>query len=154
MRPCECSARKLLADAGLVVKAVQRCFGNNLDQVAVALIVLGQHDEVVVAVAFGRGTMIFLLADIKFAAQYRLDARFFGGVGEGDCAKDVAVVGHGDRRHLEFLDAVDQALDVTSAVEHRVVGVKMKMYELTLRHSGLEPSFVFLFYSLGVPLAA
>ena len=137
---------KLLADARLVVEAVQRGFGDNLDQVAITLVVFRQHDEMVVAVALGRGAMIFLLADVELAAQDRLDARFLGGVDEGHRAEDVAVIGHGDRRHLELLDAVDQALDLAGAVEHRVVGVKMQMYELTLWHSG--PGLLPLFYSL------
>ena len=125
---------KFLADARLVIEAVQRRLGNDPDQIAIALVVLRQHDEMVVAVAFGRGAMIFLLADVELATQDRLDARFFGGVDEPDRAEDVAVVGHGDRRHVEFLDALDQALDLASAVEHRVIGVQMKMNEFGLRH--------------------
>ena len=104
--------QKFLADAGLVIEAMQRRFGNDLDQIAIALVIFGQHDEVVVAVALGRGAMIFLLADVELAAQDRLHARFFGGIGERNSAKDVAMVGHGDRRHLKFLDTVDQALDL------------------------------------------
>ena len=44
---------KLLADPRLVVKAVQRGFGRDLDQIAVAFFVLGQHQQMVVGVAFG-----------------------------------------------------------------------------------------------------
>ena len=49
-------------------------------------------------------------------------------------AEDVAVVGHGHRRHVKFLDAADEALDVACAVEQGVVGVKMEMDELRLGH--------------------
>ena len=125
---------KFLADARLVIEAVQRRLGNNLDQVAIALIVLGQHDEVVVAVSLGRGAMVFLFADVQFAAQNRLYSRIFGGIGEGYRAKNIAMIGHGDRRHVEFLDPVDEALNVASAVEHRIIRVQMEMYEFRLRH--------------------
>ena len=123
---------KFLAHARLVVKAVQRGFGDNLDQVAIAEIVFSENDEMVVAVAFGRSAMIFLLADVKLATENGLDARFFGGVDEGDRAEDVAVVGHGDRGHAELFHASDQALDLAGAVEHGVVGVKVKVDEFRL----------------------
>ena len=126
--------QKFLADARLVIEAVQRSLGNDLHQVAITLIVLGQHDEVVVGVALGRGAMVFLLADVELAAEDRLHARFFGGVHERHRAEDVAVIGHGDRRHLQLLDAADQALDLASAVEHGEVGMKMEMNEFGLRH--------------------
>ena len=113
---------------------MQRCLGDDLHQVAVALIVLGQHDEMVVGVALRRGAMVFLLGDVELAAQDRLNTGFLGGVDERDGAEDVAVVGHGDRGHLEFFDAADQALDLASAVEHGEVGMKMEMNELWLRH--------------------
>ncbi len=144
--PLRMLGEKFLADARLVVEAVQRRFGDDLDQVAIAFVVLRQHDQMVVAVALGRGAMVFLLADVKLAAQDRLHARFFGGVGECHRAEDVAVVGHGHGGHVQFLDALDQALDVAGAVEHGVVGVKMKMDELRLRHSDSEP-WLLLFYA-------
>ena len=139
-QPLRMLGQKFLADARLVVEAMQRRLGNDLHQVAIALVVLGQHDEVVVAVALRRGAMVFLLADVKLAAQDRLHPRFFSGIDECHRAEDVAMVGHGDRGHVEFLDAADQALDLASAVEHGVVGMKMEMNELRLGHSESGPS--------------
>jgi hypothetical protein len=40
------------------------------------------------------------------------------------------VVGHGHRRHAEFLDAVAELFDVASAIEHGVIGMKVEMDEL------------------------
>ena len=97
---------------------MQRRFGDNLDQVAVALVILSQHDQMVVAVAFRRGAMVLFLADIKFAAKDRLHTRFLRRIDERHRAKDVAMIGHGHRRHVELFDTLDQALDVASAVEH------------------------------------
>ena len=114
-QPLRVFGQKLLADARLVVEAVQRGFGDDLHQVAIALVVLGQHDEMVVAVAFRRGAVVFLLADVKLAAQDRLHAHFFGGIDKFDCAEDVAVVGHGDGGHVQLFDALDQACSVSHA---------------------------------------
>ena len=66
---------------------MQRRFRNDLYQVAVALVVFRQHDQMVVAVAFGRGSMIFLLADVQLATQDGLYACFFSGVGEPTAPK-------------------------------------------------------------------
>ena len=44
---------KVLVDARLVVEAVEVAGGDQLDQVAVALLVFAQQDQVVVAVAVG-----------------------------------------------------------------------------------------------------
>ena len=70
--------QKLLADARLVIEAVQRSLRGDLDQVAVAFFVFGQHQQVVVGVALGRRALdvvVVLLADVKLAADDRLDAR-------------------------------------------------------------------------------
>ena len=86
-------------------------------------------------------SMVVLLADVQLAADDRLDARGLGGVHEMHRAKDVAVIGHGHGRHAEFLHALDQLLDVASAVEHRVIGVQVQMDEL--RHElGSNPNLV------------
>ncbi len=126
--------QKPLADARLVVEAVERGLGGDLHQVAVALVVLSQHDEVVVAVALRRRAMVFFLADVQLAAQDGLHAYFFGGVGKLDRSEDVAVVGHGHGGHVEFLDALHQLGGIARAIEHGVIGVQVKMNEL-LRHS-------------------
>ena len=68
--------QKFLADAGLVVEAVQRSFRGDLGQVAVAFFVFGQHQQVVVGVALGRSALdvvVVFLADVELAADDRLD---------------------------------------------------------------------------------
>ena len=124
---------KFLADARLVVEAVQRGLRGDLHQVAVAFFVLSQHQQVVVGVALGRGAMVVLLADVELAADDRLHAGVFGRIDELDCAKDVAVIGHGHGGHAEFLDALDEFLDIAGAVEHGVIGMQVQMDEL-FRH--------------------
>jgi hypothetical protein len=51
-------------------------------------------------------------------------------------AKNVAVVGHGDRRHAEFMDSIYEFLDVASAVEQRIIAMQMQVDELVLGHEG------------------
>ncbi len=66
---------KLLADARLVVKAMQRGLGSDLDQIAVAFFVFGEHQQMVVGVAFGGGAVVVFLADVEFAADDGLHSR-------------------------------------------------------------------------------
>ena len=96
---------KSLTDARLVVEAVQRSLGRDLHQVAIAFVVFRQHDEMVIRVTFRRRAMVFFLADVQLATQDGLHTRIFGCVGKLHRAKDVAMIGHGDRWHVEFLDA-------------------------------------------------
>ena len=56
-------------------------------------------------------------------------------------AENVAVVGHGDGRHAEFLHALNELLDVASAVEHGIIGMQVQMNEL--RHESVLVSFQF-----------
>jgi hypothetical protein len=56
------------------------------------------------------------------------------------------MVGHGYGGHVEFFDTLDQALDVAGAVQHGIVGVEMKMYELRLGHSELDPSLCSFYF--------
>src|SRR5438128_12475492 len=77
--------------------------------------------------------VIVFLADVELAANDWLDSRGFGGIHKMHRAKNIAVVGHGHGRHAQLLHVLAKLLDVTSAVEHRVVSMKMKVNEL--RHS-------------------
>jgi hypothetical protein len=49
-------------------------------------------------------------------------------------AKNVAVIGHGDRRHAKFVDPVNKFLDVASAIEQGVIAMQMEVDELVLAH--------------------
>jgi hypothetical protein len=52
-------------------------------------------------------------------------------------AKDIAVVGHRDRGHAEFMDPINQFLNVASAVKEGIIAMQMEMDELVLAHEGL-----------------
>ena len=70
-----------------------------------------------------------LLRDVDLAADHGMDAAGLGGVIELDGAEQVAVIGHGDRRHLLFDRDLHQLVDIAGAVEQGIVGVAMKMNE-------------------------
>src|SRR6516165_12541979 len=123
---------KMLADAWLVVKAIKRCFGNDLHQVAISFVILSEHDKVVVRVAFRRDAVIFFLADVELAAQNGFDASIMGGTDKRNGAEDVAVIGHRHGGHVKGFDPLDELLDLTSAIEHGIVGMEMEMDELRL----------------------
>src|SRR6185369_4073435 len=122
-----------LADARLVIEAVQRCFRGDADEVAVALFVLRQHQQMSVGVALRRGTLdvvVLLLTDIEFTSDDGFDASLMGSINEVYGAENVAVIHHSDGRHPQFLHPRDEFLHIASTVEHRIVGMKMEVYEL------------------------
>ena len=141
-QPLRMVRQKLLADARFVIEATQRCLGGYSGQIPVALFVLGEHQQVVIGIAFRRSALdvvVVFLADVQFAAHDRFDARRLGRIHEMHGSKDVAVIGHSDRGHAEFLHAVNEFLDVAGAIEHRVVSVQVQVNEL--RHEFRYGSF-------------
>src|SRR5271163_1667476 len=99
------------------------------DEVAIAGFVFCEDEEMVVFVAFGRGTVVVVLADVKLAAEDGFDALLLHGVEEVDCAVDVAVVGHGGGGLADFAEVPGEFVYVAGAVKEGVIGVEMKMGE-------------------------
>src|SRR5579863_7050855 len=112
---------------------MQRSFRRDLHQIAIAFLVLRQHQQMVVSVAVGRrpfDVVIVFLADIKLAANDGLDARLLGGIHKMHGAENIAVIGHGNRGHAQLFRALAEFVHIAGAVEHRIVSVEMKMNEL------------------------
>ncbi len=126
---------QVLVDARLVIEALGVAGRHELDEVVVALVGLGQQNEVV-----RRLTYIAALGqpaagrDIHLAAEDRLHAALLGMVVEDDRRKHVAVLGHRQRRHLEPGSLVEQLIDAARAVEQRELGVTMKVNEVLISH--------------------
>ena len=74
--------------------------------------------------------MVFFFADVEFAADDGLHAVLVRGIDKVHRAKNVAVIGHGDCGHAEFLHALAEFFDVTSAIEQGIVGVQVQVDEL------------------------
>jgi len=121
-------------DAGFVVKALQVRRRHQLNEVAIAFLVLAQQDQMVVAVRIVLERLP-LLRDIHLAADHGVDALLLGRVVELDRAEQVAVVGHGDGGHFLLGDGVHELGDLACAVEQRVIGVAVQMYEGRIGHS-------------------
>ena len=71
--------QQVLIDARLVVEAVEVAGGNQLDEVAIAFLVLAEQHQVVVAVGIG-ARLVALLRNVHLAADHRMDAVGLGGV--------------------------------------------------------------------------
>ncbi len=85
----------------------------------IAFAILRQKDHVVVRL-LALSSLRLVVArggrEVNLAADQRLDAVRLHLAVEGDCAVDVAVIGHRARLHAEFLDALGERLDLYGPV--------------------------------------
>jgi hypothetical protein len=99
----------------------------NPDQVPVSLFVLRQHQQMVVVVALAGRAMIFILRNVKLAAQNRLHPLRLRRLEEVHRPIDVPVVGHRHGLLPQRRHPVNQLGDVTSPVQQRVLRMQMQM---------------------------
>ena len=66
-------------------------------------------------------------------------------------AVQIAVIGHGNRRHIQPLRLREEVRDPCRAVEHRVLGVDMQVDELILHRHSLTLTFRFKRHRAGAP---
>ena len=134
--------QKLAVHAGFIVEARLIGFGNDLDQVLVAGLVLREQDQVAL-VLVEHGVLVEAGAGgrIDLAADDGLDALLFALFVELHAAEHDAVVRDGQRLHAQFLGAGDELVDARSAVQQTVFGMYVKM--------GVAHSFFSLHY--GIP---
>jgi hypothetical protein len=132
---------EVLADARLLVEAVQSSFAGEANQVAIASFVFGEDEQVVVLrVRIGAlAAMIFFLADVELAAKNGAKIFLLHRLKEVHGAEDVAVVGHGGRGLAELLQVRCELVHVAGSVEQRVVGVEMEVRELSGHGASLLP---------------
>src|ERR1700686_1686356 len=143
-QPPRVLSQKFLAHPRLVVEAMQGGFRRDLHQVAIAFFVFGEHQQVVISIAVGWSAsddVVVLLADIEFASHDRFDPDLVRGIYEMHRAKNVAMVGHGHRGHVQFMNPVNKFLDVASAVDQRVIAMEMQVDELILAHEDSSCSY-------------
>ena len=87
----------------------------------------------VVRVTVGRRALdvvVFFLANVELAPDDWLNSGFVRGIHEMDGAKNIAVIGHRDGGHAQFLHAMDELFHVTGAIEHGVISMEMQVDEL------------------------
>jgi hypothetical protein len=108
------------------VQAVEEAGRGELDQVAVADVVLGQQRQVVALDLAWRAVRV-VVDQVDLAAEDRLDALVPARLVELDRAVHDAVVGQPERRLAELGGALGEGLDVARAVEQRVLGVDVQV---------------------------
>ena len=124
-------AQQIAVDARLVVEALGVAEGDQAAEIAVALAVRRQQDEVIVAARLGvvlaSRTLVVAAArrHVDLAAENGLHARGHGGAVELDRAEHVAVVGHRHGGHPRRLHPRDQPLDLVGPIEQRILRVQM-----------------------------
>ena len=121
---------QLLVHARLVVEAFEVRLGAELDEVAVAGLVLRQQRQVVIVVGARIGLLVARVGrDVGLDADDRLDAAGARFLIEVDSAVEGAVVGHGDRLLADREDAIHHIGDATEPVEKRELGVEVQVRE-------------------------
>ena len=68
--------------------------------------------------------------DVHLAADDRLDAPQARRVVEGDGGKEIAMLGHRHRRHLQLGHAVEHLADPAGAIEEGELGVQVEVNEI------------------------
>jgi len=119
----------LLVDPRPVVKALEVADRGELEQVAVAGVVLGEQHEVVAGLPDAAGALdrAALGRDVRLDADDRLDLRLAAGLVELDGAVQVAVVGERHGRHLLLGRAPCELGEAACAVEQAVLAVVVQM---------------------------
>lgn len=124
------AAQQILVHARLVVKTVQKTVADQLDQIVIAELVLGQEDQVMASFTRLRSFVRVIMADVDLAAEYGLDAEVLAGSVKIGRAEHVAVIGDGAGGHTVILGAGAEILDADRAVQKTVFGMTMQMHEI------------------------
>ena len=118
-------------DPRLVVVALQAGARHQLEQVAVALDILGQQHQVkVIAVLVAQLVGHPTRADVRLHAEDRLDAGAFRVRVEFDRTIQIAVVGQRDGAHPVALDGVDDVFDGRQAIQQRELAVDVQVHKV------------------------
>ena len=113
--------QEVLVDPRPEVEAVDITLRDDLDQVAVTLLILGKQDQVTRVAVLARFLVVHgPCGSVHLAADDRLDARLFTGVIEIDHAEHGAMISNGARIHPEPLHVFRQLGYPAHAVEQAV----------------------------------
>ena len=127
-QPAAVLPQQVHVDAGLDVKALQKGLGDHIGQVAIALLVAAEEDQMA-----GLGIKLVGLLEpgaapgghIHLAANDGLDALGLTGPVEVDDAVHHPVVGDGHRRLAQLLHPLDQLFDAARPVQQGELGMQM-----------------------------
>src|SRR5579883_1386106 len=100
---------------------MQRGFRRELHQVAIALFVFGDYQQMIVGIAFGRSAMVVFFTDVELAADDWLNSLRFGGIVEMHCTEHVSVVGHSHGLLSNAGNPGYELFDIAGSIEERIV---------------------------------
>ena len=125
--------QQLLVDPRLVVVAVEVRGGRQGQQVAIADVVLGQQDHVVV-VGVGLAFLVGHAAggDVGLDADDRLDPRLLGRGVERDDPVHAPVIGQRQRRHPLLGHPLRHLADAAQSIEQAELGVDVEVDEVSV----------------------
>ena len=127
--------QQILIYTRFVVEAIEIAGRDKVDEVLVAFLRFAEQNQVVIAVGIGAG-LVALLRDVNFATDDRVNTLRRRFVIKLHGAEEVAMVGHGHRRHVLPFHLRHQLFNVTGSVEEGVIGVAMEMDEGAFWHAG------------------
>ncbi len=116
-------AQQLLIDPRLVVIPVGIARADELHQIAIAGVIGGQDNQMIVRSGVGRLILDARFVesrsvrDVHLASDDRLDPHPAHGVVELDCAEHVAVIGDGAGRHAQPCHFLRQLFGAAGAVQ-------------------------------------
>jgi hypothetical protein len=124
------SRQEFPVDTRVIVKAFQLGGRGDLEQVLIPCLVFSQQKQVVRrAVELGVTVGHAARRQISFHPDDGLDAFALRGFVKIDHPEHRAVIGDRHGRHVQFLHAFDQLLDIREAVEHGIFGVDVEVGE-------------------------
>ena len=114
---CRMPCQQVLVDARAVVEPFRVTSRHQLDQVLVAFVRLGEQHEMIRLGLRPALVEPAALGDVDLAAQDGLQPALPRVIVKDDRGEHVAVLGHGQRRHLQLHRFVEQFVDPAGAVE-------------------------------------
>ena len=134
-QPLGVPGEQVFVDARLVVEPFRVARRDELDEVLVTLVGLGQQNQVVRRLTYiaafrqpaaGR--------DVHLASENRLYSALLGVIVKNHRREHVPVLGDRQRRHLEPGRLIEELVDAARAVEQREFSVTMQMNEMLISH--------------------
>ena len=120
-----------MVNSRLIIHSLQIGTRRQLHQIMEARIIHRQHGQV--------KTLLILAwiaiksrtsRHVSFNSNNRLNSRFFGSFVIVQNTAHRAVISYGGSLHSELLDLIDQVMNLSQSVQHRVKSVIMKMHEI------------------------